>query len=240
MLQACLNGDRHRSFHAAIPCAPEELAKDAARAVAAGAAELHVHPRGADDLQSLAPGDVAACLAAIRGSLPGIPVGISTLWSIPPTGRERQNHIRQWTTLPDYVSVNLIEDDAPEVIRLVQSMGVGVEAGIWSVTDAERFLTLPEAGKSLRILVEINEQDAGEGMTVADGIIRVLGEANLKCPILLHGCDATMWPIYHETLARGLDGRIGLEDGAHLPSGALARDNADLLAAAVRMSKKPL
>lgn len=237
LLQACLNGDRGRSFHQALPCTPDELAEDAARAVEAGAAELHVHPRGAGGLQSLAAEDVTACLAAIRRKVPGIPVGLSTLWSIPPTGRARQAHISQWTTLPDYVSVNLIEDDAPEVIRLVRSMGIGVEAGIWSVADARRFAALPEAGESLRILVEINEQDTAEGLDVADRIIRFLDETGLKRPILLHGCDATMWPIYREAVDRGLDGRIGLEDGAYLPSGALTKDNAELIAAAVRLRK---
>jgi uncharacterized protein (DUF849 family) len=47
MLQACLNGRRGRESHPGVPLTPAELAADAARAPAAGAAELH-HGAGDD------------------------------------------------------------------------------------------------------------------------------------------------------------------------------------------------
>ena len=56
MLQACLNGGRAKSEHPAIPCTAEELAADARAASAFGAAEFHIHPRGADSLESLGAG----------------------------------------------------------------------------------------------------------------------------------------------------------------------------------------
>jgi uncharacterized protein (DUF849 family) len=232
MLQGCLNGDRMRAFHPAVPCTPEELARDAQLAVAAGADELHVHPRAEDDRQSLQPFHVAGALSALRDRVPDIPVGISTLWSIPPVGRARHEHIRQWEVLPDYVSVNLVEEDAVEVIRLVLDKGIGVEAGLSSLDDAKRFISLPEAGRCLRVLIEIDEQDVEQGMQVARGIMEVLARAKIGLPLLLHGYEATMWPLYREAVHRGLDGRIGLEDGALLPSGERAKDNADLLGAA--------
>ena len=33
-----------------------------------------------------------------------------------------------------------------------------------------------------------------------------------------------MWPLYREALKRGLDARIGLEDGLDLPSGGPLRE----------------
>ena len=232
MLQGCLNGDRMRDFHPATPCTPDELARDAELAVNAGAAELHIHPRGEDDLQSLRPDDVASTLIAVRNRVPGVPVGLSTLWSIPPTGRARQEHIRRWKILPDYVSINLIEEDAVEVMRIVLDKGIGIEAGLWSVQDAERFVTLPEARRCLRVLIEINEQDVEQGLEIADAIIAILDRADFKLPILLHGHEALVWPLYREAIKRGFDGRIGLEDGSLLPSGVKAKDNQDLLRAA--------
>ncbi|RCW86529.1 3-keto-5-aminohexanoate cleavage protein [Phyllobacterium bourgognense] len=237
MLQACLNGGRTRDFHAAVPLTAAELAHDAAQSVAAGARELHVHPRGADGAESLEPDDVAEAILAIRSSVPGIPIGLSTHWRIPPGGKARQRPIEQWSVLPDYVSINLVEVDAAEMISLVMGKGIGVEAGIWSVSDAERFVALPDAPRCLRVLIEINEQDAEEGLSVATGIISVLQQADFSLPILLHGDEASVWPMFREAMARGYDSRIGLEDGRLLPSGKRAADNADIVRAAVLLAR---
>jgi uncharacterized protein (DUF849 family) len=232
MLQACLNGNRDKAFHAAVPCTPDELARDAAAVVAAGAEELHVHPRGSDDHESLDPEHTVAALHAIRASVPGVPIGLSTGWWILPGGRKRQQHIRAWRALPDYVSINLIEEDAPEVIALALEKGIGVEAGLWSVKDAERFVALPTARRCLRVLIEIMQQDATDGLRAAHDIIAVLDRAGVRLPHLLHGDDLSKWPMFREALRLGLDSRIGLEDGKMLPSGAEAKDNADLIRAA--------
>src|SRR5215468_7190516 len=80
-MQACLNGGRSQSDHPAVPVTPAELAAAAAEAVAAGAEELHVHPRAVDGTQSVLAADVGAAVAAVRAACPGIPVGVSTgLW----------------------------------------------------------------------------------------------------------------------------------------------------------------
>lgn len=233
MLQACLNGGRMREFHPALPFTAIEIARDAALAVAAGARELHIHPRGPDGRETLEPDHIAATLLAVRSAVPGIPVGLSTHWRIPPGGLSRQEPIRRWTTLPDYVSINLIEEDAEDLIALVLGRGIGVEAGLWSVSDAQRFVSLGDAEKCLRILIEINEQDIAEGLRAAGGIQAVLREAGSTLPILMHGDEASVWPIYREAMARGFDSRIGLEDGNLLPSGRMARDNAELIRAAL-------
>jgi uncharacterized protein (DUF849 family) len=232
MLQACLNGNRDTAFHPAVPRTPDELARDAKAVVAAGADALHVHPRDAAGRESVQPADIAAALAAIRASVPGTPVGVSTGWWIAPGGRARQVPIAAWQVLPDYVSVNLIEDDAPEVIALALGKGIGVEAGLWSVADAERFVALVDAPRCLRTLLEINEQDVAEAIAAMEGIRAVLARAGLGLPSMLHGYEATKWRLYREALRRGLDTRIGLEDGMHLPSGAVAESNEALIRAA--------
>lgn len=232
MLQACLNGGRDRDFHAAVPFTADELAKDAVRVIAAGASALHIHPRNADGFESLAAETIGAALRAIRESVPDVPVGVSTHWRIPPGGRARHAQIEQWQVLPDYVSVNLIEEDAVEVMNLVASKGIGIEAGLWSVADAERFVALAEARNCLRVLIEVNEPGLDEGFAVATRIIAVLDEAKIELPILLHGHEASVWPMFNLAVARGYDSRIGLEDGKLLPEGNKAEDNADLIRAA--------
>src|ERR687895_789122 len=96
MLQACLNGRRARAErpaasrtpgvaggeHSAVPLTPEELAADARRAVAAGAAELHVHPRVPGGRDTTEPGAAGATVRAIRAACPGVPLGLTTgLWT---------------------------------------------------------------------------------------------------------------------------------------------------------------
>lgn len=237
MLQCCLNGARRDDFHPALPRTPAELAADAARVVAAGAAELHMHPRDASGLETLEPDLVAAALTAVREAVPGIPVGLSTHWDIPPGGVARRLPISRWRVLPDYVSINLVEQDAPQLIVEMLGKDVGVEAGLWSVADAERFVHLADAPRCLRVLIEINEQDAAEGLAVADGIRQVLAGHGIALPQLLHGFNASVWPLYEEALRLGLDSRIGLEDGRELPSGAMSAGNEGLIAAALAMRR---
>jgi uncharacterized protein (DUF849 family) len=237
MLQGCLNGNRTKLFSAAVPYTAAELARDAIAAVRAGASELHVHPRNAEGFESLEPADVAAALNAIRAAVPGVPVGVSTHWDIGPGGRQRQKPMSAWSILPNYVSVNLIEDDAPEMISRVLGKGIGVEAGLWSVSDAQRFVSLSSARSCLRVLLEINEQDDEEGRRVAGAISDVLGAAGITLPRLLHGLDSTKWSMFFEAIALGYDARIGFEDGKSLPNGHEARDNATLVEAGVQIIK---
>ncbi|MFO1109233.1 MAG: 3-keto-5-aminohexanoate cleavage protein [Bradyrhizobium sp.] len=232
MLQACLNGGRNRDFHSALPLSADELAADASAVIMEGAQQIHLHVRSRDGQESLHPDDVARTIGAVRVAVPDVPIGLSTGWWIMPRGRARQEHIRGWQTLPDYVSINLIEEDSAEVIELALSKGVGVEAGIWSAADAEKFIAHPCANDCLRVLIEINEQDLFVGMEAYRAIMAILDRAGIRLPRLLHGLDATMWDFHREALARGLDGRIGLEDGKHLPDGTVAGDNAALIRAA--------
>ena len=232
MLQACLNGGRDRAFHPSVPLSPDELGDDARSVIEAGAQELHIHVRDAAGKESLHPDDVARALESVRASVPGIPVGLSTGWWIPPKGRARQEHIRAWRVLPDYVSINLIEEDSTEVIDLVLAKGIGVEAGLWSAADAEKFLAHASAAKCLRVLIELNEQDLPAAGQALGDIQAILDRASIRLPRLLHGRDDTVWPIYREALRLGVDSRIGIEDGKHLPSGDLAESNAALIRAA--------
>jgi len=237
MLQACLNGARTRLDHPQVPLSPEELARDAGRVVTAGVAELHVHPRDAQGTESLAPQDVEAALMAIRAKVPGIPVGISTREGIRTDKTRGFDDMKRWTVLPNYVSVNLSEEDAPDIIALMIEMGIGVEAGLATAADARRFIHLATGKKCLRVLVEIDfEKDVAGALDLADEIMRILSEGRIDLPLLLHGFDATVWPLYHKSRALGIDSRLGLEDGITLPDGSLAADNLDIIRAALELS----
>lgn len=238
MLQACLNGARTRQDHPKVPQTPTELAEDARRVVASGVAELHVHPRDAQGSETLDAADIAAALKAIRAIVPGIPVGVSTREGIRTDKARGFDHMRGWTVLPDYVSVNLSEADADEIITLMIAKGIGVEAGLASIADAERFVSLATAKDALRVLIEIDfEKDVANALSLADAIIRILGESHIDQPIQLHGFDQTMWPLYRRSRALGLDARLGLEDGLILPDGRKAADNLAIITAAHELTQ---
>lgn len=231
MLQACLNGNRSRTYHAAVPLTARELAADAIACHAAGAREFHIHPRDQTGAETFDATAIATALLAMRTAVPDAAIGLSTREGILADPRERQQAFAAWRELPDYVSVNLSEVDAPEVIQQMLAMGVGIEAGLATVADAERYIALSSAAQSLRILIEIEEQVKGEAITTAKDIIAVLDRAGLAMPRQLHGYDAGMWWMFDMAVQLGYEQRIGLEDGKFLPDGRLARDNAELIAA---------
>lgn len=235
IVQACLNGARPQGYHRRLPVASVAIAADAAAVVRAGAAEIHLHVRDAEGSESMAPAAVDATLAAVRAAVPGTLVGISTGAWIEGDEDRRLACIAAWRELPDHASVNLSEPGAPAVMELLHRRGVAVEAGLATSADAERLVRLGLAALSLRILVEIETQDSAMALGEADAVLSTLVTAGVRKPILLHGVDATVWPLVERAFALGLSTRVGLEDGAALPNGTVAADNAELVRAAVRL-----
>jgi uncharacterized protein (DUF849 family) len=117
LVQACVNGGRRRAEHPAVPLSPDEIARDASRAVAAGAAALHVHPRAADRSETLDPAICDAVVAAVRGACPGIPIGLTTaIWIEPDAGR-RLELVTSWAVPPDFVSHQPVRSRRSRVVR---------------------------------------------------------------------------------------------------------------------------
>jgi uncharacterized protein (DUF849 family) len=85
------------------------------------------------------------------------------------------------------------------------------------------------------VLLEPQEQEMKEALEKVAVMEKVLNSAALQLPpFLLHGTEATVWPMMDEALARGYDIRIGLEDTLVMPDGKVARDNVELVTEAVR------
>ncbi|WP_149549493.1 3-keto-5-aminohexanoate cleavage protein [Streptomyces marokkonensis] len=232
MLQACLNGARGRAECAHLPVTPEELATAAREAVAAGAQDIHLHPKNGEGEDTLDPAAVAAALTAVRAAVPGIPVGVTTGAWATPDPETRAAQVRSWTVLPDHASVNWHEDGAAEVATALLERRIGIEAGIYSGTPAaRRFLNWPESHRVLRILAEITDTDPRTAVPSAAGLLDGLRPATTS-PVLLHGEDEAAWPVLRLAAARRLDARIGLEDVLRLPDGTPAERNADLILAA--------
>jgi len=222
VLQVCLNGARAHS----VPLTPDELAVAARDAVAAGATDIHLHPKSSSGQDTLAAPAVAAAVAAVRSAVAGVTIGVTTgAW----TGStvERAADIRMWTVLPDHASVNWHEDGAEQLAEALLARGVAVHAGIFSGTSgAARLRRSALLARVSRILAEVVPPALDVGALLAS-------LAGLEPPVLLHGEDEAAWPVLRHAQAVGLDTRIGLEDTLTLPDGTPAPDNAALVRAAL-------
>ena len=229
LIKACLNGARKPGEHPTLPLNAEELARDAVLVVAAGARALHIHPRAADGNQSLATHDQATAISAIRMRCPGIPVGVSTAISIEPDVALRLRKVEEWTILPDFASVNFEEPGAVELCQALLERGVGVEASVSSVEEVELLVKSGLAERCLRILLEPVEEEAEAALASTEAVIQALDNAYIQLPRLLHGFEATTWPLLEAALRYGYDTRVGLEDTLALPDGSPTSGNAELI-----------
>jgi uncharacterized protein (DUF849 family) len=235
IVQACLNGGHPSSYHPAVPTNIQALVEDGRKVLSVGASELHLHVRGEGGPESLAPDVVDATIKALREALPGTLIGISTGAWIEKDDDRVLAYIGRWSVPPDYASVNLSEKNAPAVFERLHRRGIGIEAGLGDKHDAERLIALGLDQLSLRILIEIGEQDIDRANAATDEILGVLRSATFRRPFLLHGGDASAWPLLRRAVESGFSTRIGLEDVCVLPDGSLAPSNSELVAAAVRI-----
>ena len=238
LIKACLNGWRGRGEHPSIPLTPAELANAARDAVEAGAGALHMHPRNAHGVQSLAAEDVAAAITAVRAACPGMPVGGTTIATIEPDVARRVALLRGWTVLPDFVSVNFSEQGVAEVCDILLQKGVGIEAGLANADDVRLLLALGLAERFVRIMFEPEEQIVADALENVRAMEVLLDAAHVPTPRLLHGVECTAWLLLDVAIQRGYDTRIGFEDTLLMPDGSLAESNAVLVAAAWERARR--
>ncbi len=233
LVQACINGARPVVQHPALSADATLAGVEAARAVAIGAEEIHVHPKDAEGQDSLAPDDVARWLRALREACPGVPIGVTTGAWTEPDPDARVAVVDGWTDLPDFASVNWHEAGADEVAAALHRRGVEVEAGIWDGAGLEAWRRSPARGACRRILVELPDEAADSVRGHAQGLIAHIELDEPSIPILLHGEGRSAWPTFLLAVELGHDSRIGLEDTLTLPDGQTAPDNAALVRAAL-------
>ncbi|WP_189778489.1 3-keto-5-aminohexanoate cleavage protein [Streptomyces tauricus] len=232
MVQVCVNGGRGSGDGALVPLSPKAMAGSAAEAVAAGASDIHVHPKSPCGEDTLSAKAVAATLDEIRSQV-DVPVGVTTGAWAEPDPAARVARVREWSVLPDHASVNWHEPGAEEVAAALLERGMGVEAGIWSGTDgAARFAASPLGPRVLRVLAEVTDPDPETAEDTARELLAALGTTHGR-PALLHGEEGGTWPVLDLAARLGLATRIGLEDTLTLPDGRRATSNAQLVTEAL-------
>ncbi|MFC4947987.1 3-keto-5-aminohexanoate cleavage protein [Pseudonocardia sp. GCM10023141] len=232
-MQVCLNGTRTREECAHVPWTATELAAAAVSAVAAGADEIHLHPKTPDGADTLAADHVAGALTAVRKAVPGIAIGVA-VGALPASdAAQSAAAVRSWTVVPDSATVTWQEDGADLIAAALQERGVRIEAAVRSAGDARRYLARPRAVDVARLVVEITDADPRTAPAAAVALLTTL--AGPASPVLMHGRSAAAWSVLHMAAIRGMATRIGLQDVLELPDGTPATNNAELITHACRM-----
>ena len=240
LIQAALNGGTMRAEHAAVPLTPDELANEARAAADNGAQALHLHPRDASGAQTLEPDHVLAAVAATRAAT-RLPVGVTTgIWTVDGDVARRLDLVARWTgpDRPDYASVNLNEPGTEALADLLTSLGIGIEAGVWTAADARLLGAAGFRSRILRVLMEPTDRDPAGAVATAAEAASELARLGVTARQVHHGYDLATWDVMRAAVAMGQDIRVGLEDTAVLPTGDVAAGNGDLVAAAARLVRE--
>jgi uncharacterized protein (DUF849 family) len=233
MLQVALNGNRTKREHPLVPVQIHEIAEEAVQACRAGADAIHFHVRDAAGRETVESSFVQEQLTFLREKLPGIPMGISTGEWIEPDFDKRLYHLRNWSVLPDFVSVNCYEAGFEKIVEACLEKGIAWEAGINSKDAAIKFVLSGLSDTPVRILIEPHEQDIAIALKSVSGIEQIIQKVRQETPVLLHGYDLTCWPLLQLSPEKDYSTRIGFEDTLFLPDGSKADTNAQLVEAAL-------
>lgn len=231
-VQAALNGNR---VHPAVPRTPSELAADTRLAVKGGASSVHIHPYDDHGRETLDPEYCAAALMAVRAACPGIPISLSTSAAIEPDPKRRLALVKSWATLPDLVSANQGEAGIAELVDVLLSRNIGIEAGLLCLEDAHRFVRNGIASRCTRVLVEPQDEAPHDAVLHAEAIESLLAENHIALQQVHHGEGIALWSVDRRAIRRGHGIRTGLEDTTVMPDGNLASGNEQLVFAAMSL-----
>jgi len=229
-LQAALNGSR---IHPGAPRNPAAIAESARGAVNAGAQSVHVHAFDEAGRETLDGKTCAEVLRAIRTLCPQTAISLTTSETIVSDPEERLRRVGAWEEMPDLVTANQGEVGIRELCELLLSRGVEIEAGLLSAEDARAFVRSGLAGRCRRVLIEPLDLDPAVAVRHAAEMEEIVTSAGITLEQVHHGYGIACWAVNRRALKRGHGIRTGMEDVTVVPDGTEARDNAELVAAAV-------
>lgn len=229
LLKIALNGARSKSENEFIPHSLDEIQKEVTLLYQAGYKVFHIHCYDKNGNESLKPGDVSNLVSTVKNISTEIQLGISTGDWIEPDLEKRISYIKEWKHIPDFASVNMIEENVVEVTNALLAKGVKIEAGLNEKKAAEIFVNSNLGEGCLRILIEPEEENFASAIKTVNEIEQVLDSNGVKIKRLLHGFNFVSWELLREAKRRGYDGRIGMEDTLYLENGKKVKSNLEIV-----------
>lgn len=198
---------------------------------------VHLHPYDDDGRETLAPAPCAAAVRAVRAACPGIPISLSTSATIESDPQRRRALVASWTELPELVTANQGEEGILELCELLAARGIGIEAGLLSLADAQAFVAAGIAERCVRALIEPLDTDPAGALAHAEAIEHALAAGGVRLEQVHHGEGIASWAVNRRAVGCGHGIRTGLEDTPVLPDGRTASGNAELVAAAAGIAR---
>jgi len=247
VLAVAPNGARKtRKDHPAVPISPRELAATAQAAQAAGAAMIHLHVRDAAQKHSLDAGAYREATAAVREAI-GDKMVIQVTSEAVGIYSPQQQMAMVRELVPEAVSLAVrevipdagAEDEAREFLAWLVGEGILPQYILYAPEDVERFGRLQAEGVippgPAFLLFVLGRYTPGQRSLPNDLLPYLTAiedwpeAAKLPWAICAFGPKETACV----TAAAALGGhaRVGFENNLFLPSGEVARDNAELVAA---------
>ena len=266
IIKACLNGARGREQNINVPWTPQEVADEALRCAAAGAAIVHIHARSDNGAISYDPAWYAEADRLIRAHSELI-INHTTA-RMPAASIEQVLRYLLETPQPvDMISLNtgnivingplhngtrdtLVIPNCYEDIRLIieacRQRGIVPEPALLDSSFLSNVVTLVEDGLlpvPHYLLLEFGGR-FGDGLLIMPGTARsyvymtdCVRDLFPDAIWAAHGIEDSVFTIAALAIAGGDHLRIGLEDRATLSNGSPARSNADLVAWAVTAAR---
>jgi len=235
LIKIALNGARPKKQNKFIPQLLSEIEQEVKLLYENGNKVFHIHCYDEDGNESLKPNDVNKLVSLVKNISSEIQIGISSGDWIEPDLEKRKSYIKAWKNIPDFISVNMIEDDAIEISKLLLSKGVKIEAGINEKKAAEVFVESDLTKDCYRILIEPEPEELALALETIDEIEEVLNKHGVEIPRLLHGFNSVSWEILKEAKRRGYDSRIGMEDTIYTENGEMVKSNLELIQCAQKI-----
>ena len=229
LIKIALNGARPKEQNKFIPQSLNEIEKEVKLLFENGNKVFHIHCYDENGSESLKPNDVNKLVSLVKNISPEIQIGISSGDWIEPDLEKRKSYVKSWENIPDFISVNMIEDDAVKISKLLISKGVKIEAGLNEKKAAEIFVESDLVKDCFRILIEPEPEEFIQAIKTINEIEDVLNKHDIKIPRLLHGFNAVSWDILREAKRRGYDSRIGMEDTVYIENGEMVNSNLELI-----------
>jgi len=229
LLKIALNGARPKSENEYLPHSLDEIEKEVRLIYQKGYKVFHIHCYDSSGIESLKPEDVNGLVSRVKNISSDIQIGISSGDWIVPDLEKRIRYIKEWQFVPDFASVNMIEENAIEISNVLLSKGVLIEAGLNEKKAAEIFVKSNLGAGCCRILIEPEEENLAAAINTISEIENVLDTNKITVKRLLHGFNSVSWDILREAKRRGYDGRIGMEDIIYLEDGAKVKSNLELI-----------
>ena len=229
LIKIALNGARPKKQNKYIPQSLTEIGEEVKLLFENGHNVFHIHCYDENGNESLKPEDVNNLVSLVKSISPQTQIGISSGDWIEPDLAKRKNHIKGWTNIPDFISVNIIEDDTIEISELLISRGVKIEAGLNEKKTAEKLVESGLYKDCFRILIEPEPEKLNDAIERVNEIEEVLDKNGIEVPRLLHGFNSVVWDILREAKRRGHDTRIGMEDTIYLGNGEVVQSNLELI-----------